>query len=184
MKDFKNSTKMVTGHRFAAGGTVGPFARMRPAPGVSGGGDEVNGLTANRSNMEGSSAVRREIPSTAELAEHGGKSPLTPGYTAGGKAEKHFHVHHHYHGGKVSKSKMRKMEMQGEKKATGGTINKVATGGTINKVAKGGKMHKANGGHIQNDTTPTAPDFATGGTINRMNAGGAMYSRGGKMRGG
>lgn len=156
MKGFKNSTKMVSGHNFATGGTVNRFATGGIINRFAGGG-EVGGLDANRPDMSGHAQVQREIPSTEELASGGGRTPLNPGYKSGGKAEKHFHVHHHYHGGKVSKSKMRKMEMQGE--------------------------HKATGGHIQDNTREIAPDYATGGTINRMAKGGKWIAGATKNKG-
>jgi hypothetical protein len=91
--------------------------------------------------MNGHSAVQRSESSTEELADHGGKTPLTAGYSQGGKTEKHFHVHNHYHNGKKMPTK------KAMKKAEGGHIHDdtheiapdYATGGTINRMAKGGK---------------------------------------------
>src|SRR5580692_6560662 len=181
MKGFKNSTKMQSGHNpSAAGRTVGRVMRFAEGGSVPGG---INGVADFHSDMNGSSSVRRQTPSSVEDADTGGTSPLRPGYAAGGsKKEKHFHVHNHYHNGKKmpGKSKLKSLE----KKATGGTINKVATGGTINKVKGGGKVCKADGGHIH-DETDIVPDgygdYATGGTINRLSAGGGLYATGGTI---
>lgn len=147
MKGFKDTTKMVRGHRDVPASQFSTFGRQRFAHG----GpvlhpDPVHGLHEKgnvedfHSDMHGHSAVEREVPSTQELAEHGGKTPLTPGYKKGG--ETHFHVHKHYHtGGKTkhSSKSYRKHEHEAEKHATGGTINKMATGGTRDRLAKGGK---------------------------------------------
>lgn len=153
MKGFKNTTRTQTGHNpSAAGRTVGRVARFAQGGSVPGG---INGVADFHSDMDGSSSVKRQVPSSVEDADTGGTSPLRPGYAAGGKSkEKHFHVHNHYHGGKKmpNKSKLKSLE-------------KKATGGTIDKMAKGGKKH-----HVKK---------ATGGTINRMSAGGGPYATGG-----
>lgn len=155
MKGFTNTTKMRMGHdvsragqtvgrvqRFAQGGQV---KKMHPGDG------EINGLDESweheRGEKPGGNAlVQREGQQVSEeLEEGGGRSPLRPGYAAGGaKKEKHFHVHNHYHNGKrlPSKGKLKKMEMQ-KQHATGGTIDKVAKGGKIHiKKENKGKLHR------------------------------------------
>jgi hypothetical protein len=156
MKGFTNTTKMRLGHdTSAAGRTVGRVHSFAAGGLVFGARDRITGeheqpqLTdKGKPAPGGHSAVHREIPSNEMQAEHGGKGELTPGYAKGGKPEKHFHVHHHYHGGKVSKAKMRKMEMGAEHKATGGTIDKLAKGGKGKKWIAGatknkGALHRA-----------------------------------------
>lgn len=208
MKGFKNTTRTMSGHGFAAGGTVG-------------------GVSDFRSNLHGSSSVRREVPSSVEDAETGGKTPLRPGYAKGGKA-KHFHVHKHYHsGGKVStKSKSYASAERAAEHETEGAGPMMAQGGHIHDdtsipadypdYAKGGRwiagatknkgaLHRAlhvpeeqkipakklaKAAHSQNPTmrkraalakTLGKMHHATGGTINRMNAGGALYDDGGSV---
>lgn len=153
MKGFKDTTRTVSGHRhvpasefhtlgkrqsFAQGGPV-----MHPDP--IHGLHEKGGVEDFHKYGPEHSAVLRETPSTDELKEHGGKTPLTSGYKKGG--ETHFHVHKHFHtGGKTkhSSKSYRKHEHEAEKHATGGTINKKAhggsceTGGTRDKLHKGG----------------------------------------------
>lgn len=183
MGGFRDTTKTMSGHSAsplykATGGTInrlaggGHFRQMtRPPELGSQGEDKQNGLLAHGTNAPtGNSAVQRSpVQSTQALQEHGGKSELMPGYAKGGKP-KVFHAHNHYHNGKKmpGKSKLRKMEMMAEKKATGGTIDKFATGGTINRLAKGGKARttppKAGAGHIERDLNPNVkPNFAKGG---------------------
>jgi hypothetical protein len=133
MKGFKDSTRTMQGHNFgkshgfshSTGGTINRLAQ----------GGKVGGLTEHESDLNGHSAVQRSESSTQELAEHGGKTPLTSGYKHGGKVvHKHFHVHHHGKGGKIhTKSYEREAE------------------------------HKAEGGHIYDDTRPEPPDYAKGG---------------------
>jgi hypothetical protein len=104
MKGFKDSTKTVRGHHNAphpsqwlsTGGTVNKLGHggmvRETAPQVD--------KNESAKDDHGHAAVQRAIPSTEELAEHGGKTPLTSGFAKGGKTEKHFHVHNHYHNGK------------------------------------------------------------------------------------
>jgi hypothetical protein len=150
MKGFRDTSKTMAGHQNSpmyrsTGGTINRLAgggHFGSMPGVTGGPNKIGGLDEHRSDMNGHAAVHREEAGTQELAEHGGKTPLTPGYAEGGKTEKHFHVHKHYHEGGKTKTKSksyRGLEKEAEM-ATGGTINKMKTGGTMNKMKKGG-MH-------------------------------------------
>lgn len=169
MKGFRDSTKMMHGHNFARGGhSLQPrFGQMKPAPGpTSQPQGQINGLTGHGVSGEGHSAVMRSpVASTQELEEHGGKTPLTSGYGKGGKAAKHFHVHKHVYGkgGKVktvSKSYMKRMEMQAEQ---GGDTN--SNGGFKSGSTGGSRGKLATGGHIHDDTHEIAPDFAKGGKM-------------------
>lgn len=209
MKGFRDTTKMTAGHHFAKGGHTlqARFGKMSNAPGRGAGPDTINGLTArgkpNDPGTLGHAAVNRKVPSTTTEAQAGSKSSLIPGYKKGGNAGKHFHVHKHYYsGGKVktvSKSYLKKMEMQSEKQHKGVQNDAAATGGTINKVRRGGKMRKATGGTINcRATGGTINKLATGGTQNKLanggrhiqkdlsmiapnyGAGGALYSKGGR----
>lgn len=162
MKDFKDSTKTIHGHHNAPhhtkwlsteGGVAklghGGMVRERPPevdPNHSAGRD--NGNHGN---------VDRRIPTTEELAQHGGKDPLTSGFAKGGKAEKHFHVHNHYHGGK-------KVPKHHEKK-------------------RAEKQAMKEGGHVHDDTSipKGSPDFKKGGKVHHKNAGGAVYATGGTI---
>lgn len=169
MSGFKNSTKMVQGHHFAAGGHVGHFAHPMPVSPKPANGDTVNGLTARAPDMEGHAAVHRGVPTTDLEEKHGGTSPLLPGYKQGGQTGKAFHVHNHYHGGKKMPGK--KARASAEKKAMGGLIGPKAKATTTKTSAKHEtKNPRKKGG------------MATGGTINCMNAGGALYGKGGKAR--
>jgi hypothetical protein len=157
MDGFKNTTKMRMFHdTSAAGRTVGRvqrFAQGGQVKKMHSGDGEINGLDESwehegKEKEGGNALVQREGQQVSEeLEEGGGRSPLRPGYAEGGepKKEKHFHVHNHYHNGKKmpSKGKLKKMAMQEEKKATGGTIDKVAKGGKIHiKEENKGKLHK------------------------------------------
>jgi hypothetical protein len=113
MAGFKNSTRTISGHHNWDGKTVG-------------------GVENFHSNMQGSALVRRQTPTTQLDRDAGNTSSLEPGFAKGGKAEKHFHVHHHYHGGKVTRSKAARMEMQGETESPASESK---------PFAKGGKMH-------------------------------------------
>lgn len=158
MKGFKNTTRMQVGHNpssagrtvgrvtsFARGGTVRRFAEGGKVHKDDG---EINGLDESWEHERhekpgGNALVERDGPQVSEeLEAGGGRSPLRPGYAAGGaKKEKHFHVHNHYHNGKKmpGKSKLKKMEMM----ATGGTIDRVKGGGKIHiKEKNKGKLHK------------------------------------------
>lgn len=153
MKGFRNSTRMQSGHDFSKlGQTVGRVQRFATGGPVHHAHDKIDTQTGNpqvdpmRSDMHGHSTVQREIPTSQFDAEHGGKSPLRPGYAKGGA--KHFHVHKHYHsGGKVktvSKSYGAETERAAEREVEGaGPMmskgGKYATGGTRDKLAKGGK---------------------------------------------
>lgn len=198
MKGFRDTTKTITGHNFAKGGhTLQPhFGRMSRPPELTNGDDKIGGLTAHMHDVQKGQARNRALPATQQLKESGGRSDLMDSYAKGGKSGRHFHVHKHYYsGGKVktvSKSYLKKMEMQAEKEHRGVHNDGAATGGTINKVRKGGRMRKATGGtincratggtinklakggkHIQKDTSVIAPDYS---------AGGALYARGGRGR--
>jgi hypothetical protein len=192
MKDFKNTTKMVSGHRFAAGGHVErmPFAREHPIREAPANKDTINGLTARTPDMDGNSAIKRSVPSTGVDQDHGGKGELTGGYAKGGKT---VHVHQHYHNGKRLPSK-RKMEAA-RKKAEGGLIKSGTAGvklgknassaskGTPSVRSKFAKGGKATGGTIDKLATGgTINRMATGGTENPMNCGGAMYAEGGEVK--
>lgn len=195
MKGFKDSTRMVTGqHRHVPASQFSTplrrgFAQGGPVAGVH---DPVHGLheKGNVRDMhpygQDHAAVLRHVPSTALEEEHGGKGPVSPGYAKGGKAEKHFHVHKHYHtGGKTTSSHKayKKMEMQAESEFRGNPGRKggFKTGGTVNKLKKGGHAGKQVGkGHVVKDIKPKAPDYKTGGTIDKKAAGGAMYKKGGE----
>lgn len=161
MKGFKDSTKTIHGHHNAPHHSKwlstessvaklghGGMVRERPPevdPNHSAGRDHAN------------AAVDRSIPSTEELAEHGGKSPLTSGFAKGGKPEKHFHVHNHYHNGK-------KIPKHHEKK-------------------RAEKHAMKEGGHIHDDTSipKGSPDYKKGGKVHHKNAGGAVYATGGTI---
>jgi hypothetical protein len=172
MDGFKNTTKMLRVHdmsragqtvghvpSFARGGSVRRFAQggavrdkvdeghvkpMHDEDGQIGGLDESFEHEA-KEKAGGNALVQRSNPQVSEeLEAGGGRSPLRPGYAKGGKPEKHFHVHNHYHNGKrlPSKGKLKKMEMQ-KQHATGGTIDKVAKGGKIHiKKENKGKLHR------------------------------------------
>lgn|ERR1700761_1159248 len=131
MKGFKNTTRTVSGHSFANGGPVG-------------------GVADFHSNLHGSALVRRETPSNEMEREGGGRGPLTPGYSKGGKA-KHFHVHKHYHakGGKVRTDSRSYKGAERE----------------AERQVEGASPMMAEGGHIHDDTSIPAdyPDYAKGG---------------------
>jgi hypothetical protein len=126
MKGFLNTTKMKSGHAFshpstwfnnghATGGTINRLAKGgRPRDKVPRGINGVDEHDDARTDDGNALENRGSPPPTEELKEAGGHSPLKPGFSKGGKAEKHFHVHHHYHGGKVKKGDLKKMEMQAE----------------------------------------------------------------------
>lgn len=160
MKGFRDTTKMQSGHNFshpskwfpqghATGGTVNRLAKGgKPRDGVPRG---VNGVDEHEDahTDDGNALQHRGVPTTEELSEAGGHSPLKPGFSEGGKAEKHFHVHHHYHGGKVGKKGMKKMEMQAESDTpdesehySGGGRKK---GGIHIKKSHKGKLHREMG---------------------------------------
>jgi hypothetical protein len=221
MNGFKNTTKMVSGHNMSsAGQTVGrvaSFARggrvfarggtvrdkiggeHEPQKKIHSSDGEVTGLDESweheaKEKPDGNALVQREGPQVSEeLEEGGGRSPLRAGFAKGGKSKSEFHVHNHYHNGKrlPSKNKLKKMEMQAKKEATGGTINKVKGGGSIKRSGhdKKGflgekKTHKAEGGPVFPEARDPDGygDYATGGTINELNAGGGAY--GGMATGG
>lgn len=156
MKGFKDSTKMISGHRFAAGGHVGHFAQSRPAPTAPANKDTVNGLTARTPDMEGNSAVKRSVPSTVVDEEHGGKGELTGGYKGGGKV---VHVHQHYHNGKRLPSK-RQMDAKRRK-----AENSLISSGTA-----GVKLGR-NGMGLGSKATPSRSGFKQGGKIGPIKKG-------------
>ena len=203
MKGFRDTTKTISGHNFAKSGHTfqAYFPQKRPAPGRGAGPGRVEGLTdhgnPNDSGMAGHAGINRQVPSTVNDEEHGGKSPLNPGYAKGGG----FHVHKHYHmGGKV-KTVSKSYggfggSMQGSKKvgaktrnggfpsgstgasrpklkkggwATGGTRNCMATGGTRNPVKKGGGMHikPGNKGKFTKKMTGSKSGHLTGSDVQR-----------------
>lgn len=182
MKGFKDSTKMATGHRFSAAGHVRGYAMGGPV--ISN--DRITGANETPQvdmrgppRPDGSALVHREVPSTEQEVEGGGKTPLNPGYAKGGQAQKHFHVHNHYYtGGKVIKSggkspikssaSTRKFEKHAEKYAEGGKTKGLAT-----KPPSGPTGYRA-GGAV----------YGTGGTINKMAVGGVappMRMQGGSL---
>jgi hypothetical protein len=131
MKGFKNTTRMVSGHTHVPASEFHTFGKSNPGHKLAQGG-HVSGLHEHGGVKDfhpygaDHGAVLRQTPSTEELAEHGGKTPLTSGYGKGGKAH-HFHVHKHYHsGGKVrtESRSYRKHEKEAEHRATGGLIDK------------------------------------------------------------
>jgi hypothetical protein len=143
--------------------------------------------------MNGNTAVKRKIPTTAVEEAHGGKSDVESGYKGGGKV---VHVHQHYHNGKRMPSK-RQMEAR-RRKAEGGLISSGTAGVKLGKNAisnstgtpsirakfkKGGKTGKATGGTIDKLATGgTINPVATGGTIDKLQCGGAMYAKGGGVK--
>ena len=164
-------------NRMAQGGSAGPSSSvgrrdgMLPPKGFAAGGPidkiikdpghaEVYPKEGNR--MQGNAATLRKEAPTAELVEHGGKTPLTAGFKKGGPA-RHFHVHHHHH----------------------------AKGGKITTQTKSYRGHEkkaeafAEGGHVHDNTNVPAggPDYKRGGKTRpvRKNAGGAMYAPGGAV---
>jgi hypothetical protein len=187
MKGFKDSTRTISGHHAGlAGRAVGQVRSFAPSPAVrrfAEGGHAVPDVDPRGPRAdEGHALVHRDIPTTTELDEAGGRSPLKSGYAKGGKskAAKHFHVHKHYHeGGKirsVSKSyKGKSAEREAERQVEGAT--------KMMPKSKGGQVFKGDR-HIHDATSipPESPDYATGGTIDRMNAGGSAY--GGHATGG
>jgi hypothetical protein len=165
MSGFKNTTRTVSGHHHwgggsigggGTGGTINRLARGGPVDKIDAnpGHPEVYPKEGNR--LEGNSAQLRKEAPTAELAEHGGKSPLTAGYKKGGPP-KHFHVHKHFHakGGHHTVSRSYSVaEKAAEKYATGGGV------------------------HDCTEVPAQGPDYAEGGKVHK-NAGGALYAPGG-----
>jgi hypothetical protein len=153
----------------------------------------MDGLTdrgnPNDPGSDGHAGVHREVPSTQELAELGGKSTLTPGYKKGG-SHKHFHVHKHYHsGGKVkSNHKSYSMvegagEMQAEQRfgrpRSAGGFGQGTTGSSRPKLAKGGKMHikPENKGKFTKKMTGSKKGHLTGSDVQR-----GLHSESGETR--
>lgn len=170
MSGFKNTTRTTQGHHHWSGGAVGGGTGgtiNRYAGGglvdkidTNPGHPEVYPAEGNRT--EGNSATQRKEAPTTELAEHGGKTPLTAGFKKGGPA-KHFHVHKHFH-------------------AKGGRTRSVS-----NSYAAAEKHAEtfAGGGSVHDCTEVPAggPDYKRGGRAKpvRKNAGGAMYAPGGAV---
>lgn len=180
MKDFRNTTKTLSGHSFPAshgfshstGGTInrfyggGSIGGTRDKVDTNAGHPQTNPPAGNR--VQGNAATQRKVPSTQELADFGGKNPLTAGFARGGKtgAKKHFHVHKHYH----------------------------AKGGRTRSVSRAYSAQEkraetfAEGGHVHDDTSIPAgyPDYKAGGKTKRSStvrksAGGALYATGGTI---
>lgn len=172
MGGFKDSTRTRSGFGHWDGGSIGGspsgtinrLARGGPVDKIDAnhGHAEVYPKEGNRT--QGNAATLRKEAPTQELAEHGGRTPLTAGFKKGGPA-RHFHVHHHHHakGGKITTST--KSYRGHEKKAEG----------------------FAEGGHVHDNTNVPAggPDYKRGGKTRpvRKNAGGAMYAPGGAVMG-
>lgn len=156
MKDFKNTTKMVSGHHFAAGGHVErmPFAREHP-------------LRPTTSD-EGNSGVKRSKPTTESEKTLGGKSELNSGYAHGGKV---VHVHQHYHNGKRMPSK-RQIE-KARRKAEGGLISSGTAGVKLGQNATAKTSGRA---------TPSRSGFRKGGNIGPIKKG-ALHKQMGIPRG-
>lgn len=187
MKGFRNTTKIVAGHRHVPASQFNTFGRQSFAHGghVSHLPHGEGGVEDFHPDTSGHSSVQRQVPSTELEAEHGGKSELTPGYKKGGEAH-HFHVHKHYHsGGKIkSKSKSyRNLEKEAEKHATGGTIDKkacggMATGGTRDKMKKGGMhINPAHKGKFTKKMTGSKKGHLTGSDVQR-----GLHSKSGETR--
>lgn len=176
MKGFKDTTKMTGGHNFAKGGHVPRphFAQSHPVSPAGANGDTVNGLTARTPDMEGNTAVKRRVPTTAVDEDTGGKSEVTGGYKGGGKV---VHVHQHYHNGKRMPSK-RQMDAK-RRKAEGGLISSGTAGVKLGKNASSNQTGTPSI-RAKFATGGTINKMATGGTQNKMNCGGAMYAGGGK----
>jgi len=223
MKGFKDTTKTESGHGFkSAFGFTGSVAPQRTGVREMGvkshqgrfvEGGRVQGMTDRdpRGNLTGHGLQQRTIPSTQELKEAGGTSPLKSGFKRGGGSHKHFHVHKHYYtGGKVrteSKSHERSAESEAEKQVEGhGTM--MAKGGKSMRPGGGGRFAAlksklarkgirnpgALAGSIGREKYGKAKmaEFSargrhraaadTGGTINRYAAGGAIYAGGGRSK--
>lgn len=169
MSGFKNTTKTVSGHHHWGGGSIGGtggtlnrLARGGPVDkvDVSPGHAEIYPKEGNRE--QGNAATVRKGAPTQELAEHGGRTPLTAGFKKGGSAAKHFHVHKHYH-------------------AKGGRTHTVSH--SYSAAEKHAETY-ADGGHVHDSTKiPVGyPDYKKGGKTKapvKKNAGGALYAGGG-----
>lgn len=160
MDGFKNTTRMRTFtssadvgrtagrtvgfvRSFAQGGSVRGFARGGHAKDKIDGEHDVTQVDPNHADrdMHGHGLVHREEPTTDELGEAGGTSPLKSGYAKGGKPAKHFHVHHHYHSGGKTNTKSKHYggaEKEAERQVEGAGPM-MATGGTRNTLKGGGK---------------------------------------------
>jgi hypothetical protein len=152
MSDFKDSTRTISGHHHWSGGSIGSggtgstinrLARGGPVDKIDSnpGHPEVYPKEGNR--MAGNSATLRKEAPTVELAEHGGRTPLSAGFKKGGHfPAKHFHVHKHYH-------------------AKGGSHTVSRSYSVAEKAAE----KFADGGHVHDDTSIPAgyPDYAKGG---------------------
>lgn len=164
-------------NRRAQGGSAGSSSSvgrrdgMIPPKGLARGGavDKVDASPGHAEvypkegdRMQGNAVTLRKEAPTQELAEHGGRTPLTAGFKKGGPA-RHFHVHHHHH----------------------------AKSGKITTNTKSYRSHEtkaegfAEGGHVHDSTNVPAggPDYKRGGKTRpvRKNAGGAMYAPGGAV---
>jgi len=90
MKDFKQGKKIQTGHGFPSGfgfsGSTGqvtnvsPYTRSNPLKLAKGG--FVN------TNPDGNAATQRDQPPNQLDVETGGKTPLRPGFSKGGRMKK------------------------------------------------------------------------------------------------
>jgi len=168
MSGFKDTSRALRGHHHWDGGSIGggtgstlnrlarggPVDKVDTNPGHA----EVYPKEGNR--MQGNAATLRKEAPTVELAEHGGKTPLTAGFKKGGPT-KHFHVHKHFH-------------------AKGGRTHSVSH--SYSAAEKHAETF-AGGGSVHDSTHIPAggPDYKHGGKIPHKNAGGAMYAPGGAV---
>ena len=142
--------------------TINPLARGGIVDKVDTNPGHAEVFPGEGNRIQGNSATLRKEAPTAELAEHGGKTPLTAGFKRGGPA-KHFHVHKHFH-------------------AKGGRTRSVSH--SYSAAEKHAETF-AEGGHVHDNTQVPAggPDYKHGGRAKpvRKNAGGAMYAPGGAV---
>jgi len=179
MKGFKDSTKTIHGHHNAPHHTKWISTESSVAKLAHGGmvREMPPQVDPNHSadRDHGNSAVDRRIPSTEELADHGGKSPLTSGFAKGGKAEKHFHVHNHYHGGKkIPKHHEKKWAEKHAMKEGGHVHDETSIPKGSPDYKKGGKVKHHNAGGAVYGTGGTIDKLATGGTVNKLATGGTQ----------
>jgi hypothetical protein len=180
---FSTFGKSNPGHRLATGGLVNKlagggsverdFGHASPVKGRGPGPDRITDLTVHGNANDGQhhvghAAVHREVPSTVNETEHGGRAPLNPGYGGGGRA-RHFHVHkHYYQGGKVVKS-----EHQSYPKNLAGKAGKVQDSHrfTAHRVA-GGFGTRGQPGRTRDRLAKGGSCGETGETRNKLAKGG------------
>jgi hypothetical protein len=199
MKGFKDTTRTTSGFKHWNGGSIGGSGTggtiNRLAQGGSVGG--TNAKIGDR--MHGNSATQRSNPPTRELEDHGGKTPLTAGFAAGGDTlslpgtarrglakqagagqskARHFHVHHHHYekgGGVKTHTKSyetraaRAVESQRSEPSPGVAMPAQALLGE----AKLGKARHSMGGHT---------DASHVHDCTQVPAGGPDYAKGGKTK--